>query len=182
MYRLLLFTTLLFFLYCDKQSKDKWNLTKPEFKHGKSYNYSEYISGTTDSAGQQSQTIKTGKEEIKEPLPSFTSESISNGTEPEKKSSGFFSFLFKGANSKRKKETQETICEEILEINKIVVMEQNQKLNTLTNEKKELSDQVNKLKKELQENVHQDQNHVRNLESEIIRLNKLIKILSSELK
>ena len=61
-------------------------------------------------------------------------------------------------------------------------MEQNQKLKALTNEKKELSDQVIKLKKELQDNVDQDQDHVRNLESEIIRLNELIKILSSELK
>ena len=74
------------------------------------------------------------------------------------------------------------MCEEILDINKIVVADQSQKLKVLNIENDNLLDQINSLERELRQVKRNDQERLRGLESEINKLNGLIKILSTEIK
>ena len=74
------------------------------------------------------------------------------------------------------------MCEEILDINKIVVAGQSQKLKVLNIENDNLLDQINSLERELRQVKRNDQERLRGLESEINKLNGLIKILSTEIK
>ena len=59
---------------------------------------------------------------------------------------------------------------------------QNKKLTSLKNDKKKLLDELNNIEKNHQRQKMQDQRENQRLEKEIDRLNRLIKILSSELK
>ena len=61
-------------------------------------------------------------------------------------------------------------------------MEQNRKLELLTDEKRRFIDQINSMEKKFQRQKNQGQNKQQSLEAEINRLNRLIKILSSEIK
>ena len=60
--------------------------------------------------------------------------------------------------------------------------DQNQKLKALNIENKKLLDQINSLEKELKQVKRNDQKRLSGLESEINKLNGLIKILSTEIK
>ena len=77
---------------------------------------------------------------------------------------------------------KQSMCEEILDINKIVVADQSQKLKVLNIENDNLLDQINSLERELRQVKRNDQERLRGLESEINKLNGLIKILSTEIK
>ena len=180
MRRLLLFITILLILYCDRESKEKAYLPKMEFNHKENPNYSHYFPGTSDSGRQNTKKEEFDKKTLAEPVPSFTSKSGSDQIDKQEKSSGFFAFLFN--DSEDENEQKQSICEEILDINKIVVADQSQKLKVLTSEKENLLDRINILERELQRISRKDQEHLRRLESEIKKLNGLIKILSTEIK
>ena len=180
MRRLLLFITILLILFCDRESKEKAYLPKMEFNHKENPNYSHYFPNTPDSIQQNTKKGMSGNKTLIEPIPSFLSQPKSDKSDEQENSSGFFAFLFN--DSKDENEQKQSICEEILDINKIVVADQNQKLKTLNIENKKLLDQINSLEKELKQVKRNDQKRQRGLESEINKLNGLIKILSTEIK
>ena len=180
MRRLLLFIIILLILYCDRESKEKAYLPKMEFNHKENPNYSHYFPGKLDSGNKNNQGENADGTISAEPVPSFPSQPISSQLENQEKSSGFFAFLF--SDLKDENEQKQSICEEILDINKIVVANQNQKLKVLTNEKENLLNQIKSLERELQRIKLKDQEHLRKLESKINNLNGLIKILSTEIK
>jgi hypothetical protein len=180
MRRLLLIITILLILYCDRESKEKAYLPKMEFNHKENPNYSHYFPGKSDSGNNNSQSGNVDETISAEPVPSFPFQPISNHLEEQKKSSGFFSFLFNDSEDENKK--KQSMCEEILDINKIVVADQSQKLKVLNIENDNLLDQINSLERELRQVKRNDQERLRGLESEINKLNGLIKILSTEIK
>ena len=61
-------------------------------------------------------------------------------------------------------------------------MEQSRKLKSLAEEKSQFIDQINSMKKKNQRQNNRDQEKQQSLTAEIDRLNRLIKILSSEIK
>ena len=180
MRRLLLFITILLILYCDRESKEKAYLPIMEFKRTENPNYSHYFPGTSDSGQQKTKEEESNKITSIEPVPSFQSQPKSDKSDEQENSSGFFAFLFNG--SKDENEQKQSICEEILDINKIVVANQNQKLKTFASEKENLLNRINSLERELKQVKRNDQKRLRGLESEINKLNGLIKILSTEIK
>ena len=175
-----LFTTLILVLNCGRETKDKWYGPKIKFKRTENPNYSHYFPGTSDSGRQNTKKEELDKKTLAEPVPSFTSKSGSDQLDKQEKSSGFFAFLFN--DSEDENEQKQSICEEILDINKIVVADQSQKLKVLTSEKENLLSRINRLERELQRIKRKDQERLRGLESEINKLNSLIKILSTEIK
>ena len=180
MRRLLLYITILLILYCDRESKEKAYLPKMELNRKENPNYSHYFPGKLDSENKNNQGGNADGTISDEPVPSSPYQPISRQLEDQEKTSGFFAFLF--SDSKDENEQKQSICEEILDINKIVVTDQNQKLKTLTSEKENLLNQINSLERELRQVKRKDQEHLRGLESEINKLNGLIKILSTEIK
>ena len=180
MRRLLLIITILLILYCDRESKEKAFLPKMELKRTENPNYSHYFPDTSDSGQQKTKEEESNKKTSIEPVPSFQSQPKSDKSDEQENSSGFFAFLFN--NSKDEDEQKQSICEEILDINKIVVADQSQKLKALNSENENLLNQINNLEKELKQVKRNDQKRQRRLESEINKLNGLIKILSTEIK
>jgi len=182
MHKLLIFASLLILSNCGRETKGKFYLPKMEFKRTKSPNYKNYFPQAeipNQGGGEDSIYITT---EVSEPLPSFTPKS-KNLYPPEKeKSAGIFDFLFGNTDSDNEGYSNEAICEEILDINKIILIEQNRKLELLTDEKKQFIDQINSMDKKIQRQKNQGQDKQQTLETEIARLNRLIKILSSEIK
>ena len=71
---------------------------------------------------------------------------------------------------------------ELLDINKIILVEQNRKLELLAAEKRRFIDQINSVEKKIQREKNQGHAKQQSLEAEIDRLNRLIKILSSEIQ
>ena len=180
MRRLLLFITILLILYCDRESKEKAYLPKMEFNPKENPNYSHYFPNTSDSIKQNTKKGKTENKTPSEPVPFFPSQPILGQPEKQEKSSGFFAFLFN--DSEDENEQKQSICEEILDINKIVVAGQSKKLKALNIENEKLLDQINNLEKELKQVKRNDLKRLIGLESEINKLNGLIKILSTEIK
>lgn len=180
MRRLLLFITIPLILYCDRESKEKAYLPKMEFNRKENPNYSHYFPGKLDSGEKNNQGGNADGTISAEPVPSFPSQPISSQLADQGKSSGFFAFLF--SDLKDENEQKQSICEEILDINKIVVADQNQKLKTLGSDKENLLNQINSLERELRQVKRKDQERLRELESKVDKLNELIKILSTEIK
>jgi len=180
MRRLLLFITILLILYCDRESKEKAYLPKMELNRKENPNYSHYFPGKLDSGNKNNQGGNADGTISDEPVPSSPSQPISSQLEDQEKTSGFLAFLF--SDSKDKNEQKQSMCEEILDINKIVVSGQSKKLKVLNIENEKLSDQINSLEKELKQVKRNDQKRLRKFESEINKLNGLIKILSTEIK
>ena len=180
MRRLLLIITILLILYCDRESKEKAYLPKMEFNHKENPNYSHYFPGKLDSGEKNNQGGNADGTISAEPVPSFPSQPISSQLADQGKSSGFFAFLF--SDSKDENEQKQSICEEILDINKIVVAGQSKKLKALNIENEKLLDQINSLEKELKQVKRNDLKRLSGLESKINKLNGLIKILSTEIK
>jgi|ETN02SMinimDraft_2_1059926.scaffolds.fasta_scaffold30672_2 hypothetical protein len=181
---LLLFIAILFNFNCEDKSKldEKVYLPEIKFKRTKNPNYSQYFPDSEDTINHNSNRSKTDKNlNTTEPLPSFESQPISNSSEKKENSSGFFTSLFSSSQSKNKK-SEEEICSELLNINKVILNEQNSKLITLENDKKKLLEEIISLEKKYQKLNTKDQKDNQRLETEIIRLNSLIKILSSELR
>ena len=182
MHRLLLFITILLISYCGRESKEKSYLPKMEFKRTKNPNYSNYFPNIQDTVQQNANKIISDDKKSSEPIPSFTSQPISKQSKKKEKSSGFFTSLFGKSGLDKEKDEYEKICEELLDINKIVLKEQNEKLTSLTSDKKQLVNEINNIEKKLQGQTIQDQKEKLRLETEIDRLNRLIKILSTEIK
>ena len=181
MQRFLLFITILFISYCGRESKEKVYLPKMEFKQTENPNYSNYFPNSLDTAKQNTKNIRSDTKNSSEPVPSFTSQPISNQLNKKKQSPGFFASLFGGTGSNDDNNTEKRICEDLLDINKTVLSDQNKKLISLISEKKQLLDEINNIEKNYQRQKIQGQKERLELEIEIDRLNRLIKILSSEL-
>ena len=182
MHKLLILASLLLISNCGKETKDRWYFPKKEFKRTKNPNYKNYFTQAelTKQADKKDEIIE--KNTSSEPLPSFTSISTKKDLPEKEKSAGIFDFLFGNTDSENEGYSNEAICEEILDINKIILIEQNRKLELLTDEKRQFIDQINSMDKKIQRQKNQGKNKQQSLEAEIDRLNRLIKILSSEIK
>ena len=189
MHKLLIFASLLLISNCGRETKEKVYLPKIEFERTKNPNYKNYFpqAEITKQADKKDEIIE--KNTSSEPLPSFTSISTKKDPLEKEKSAGIFDFLFGNTDSENEGYSNEAICEEILDINKIILIEQNRKLveqnrklELLTDEKRQFIDQINTMDKKNQMEKNQGQDIQQSLEAEIDRLNRLIKILSSEIK
>ena len=182
MRKLLIFASLLLFYNCGRETKEKVYLPKIEFKHTENSNYKNYFpqAEIPKEKGNNDTRIKTT--DFSEPLPAFTPKSKKMVTPKKEKSAGVFDFLFGNTDSEKEDYSNEAICEELLDINKIILVEQNRKLESLADEKKQFIDQINSMEKKYQRENNQGQDKQQSLREEIARLNRLIKILSSEIK
>ena len=182
MKKLLLFATILLISYCGNKSTKKVYLPKMKFKRTQNPNYSNYFPDIQDTANQNTQKLTSSNNiNTTKPVPSFKSQSISNLPDNKENSPGFFASFF-GVFVPKNRNSKERICAELLDINKTVVTEQNIKLISLKSTKKKLLDEINNLGKKIQRQKTQEKKENQRLEKEIDRLNKLIKILSTELK
>jgi len=179
MQRINLFILILFFIYSCGDPYNRWDIEKQEFERKKSQHYSSYLS-ESNPTNERRQEIKSETTRIEEPIPQFNPEKEKSAPQPKQKK-GFFSSLF-GKNSKEKvEERRQSLCEELLDINKIVVMEQNERVMSLIEEKKQLDEKISQMEDTITERDRQDSRQIRILQNEISRLNDLIKILSSEI-
>ena len=182
MKKLLLFTIIFFISYCGNKPKDKVYLPKMKFERTQNPNYSNYFPDTQDTVNQNTQEPQySNNKNNAEPIPSFNSQPISNPPDNKEKTSGFFASLFGGSGSK-KQNSEEKICAELLNINKTVLTEQNSKLTSLKSDKNKLLNELNNLEKKYQRQKTLVQKENKLLQLEIDRLNRLIKILSTEIK
>ena len=182
MRKLLIFASLLIFYNCGRETKEKIYLPKTTFKRTKNPNYKNYFpqAEIPKQKGNNDGGIETA--EFSEPLPAFTPKSEKTAVYEKEKSAGVFDFLFGNTNSKKEEYSNEAICEELLDINKIILVEQNRKLESLAEEKKIFINQINSMEKIFQRENNQGQEKQQSLREEIARLNRLIRILSSEIK
>ena len=182
MRKLLIFASLLIFYNCGRETKEKVYLPKIKFKRTKNTNYKNYFPQAEIPKQQENNDGRIKTTKISEPLPAFTPKSIKVAPSEKEKSAGIFDFLFGNTDSENEGYSNEAICEEILDINKIILIEQNRKLELLTDEKRQFIDQINSMEKQNKREKYQGQDKQQSLEAEIDRLNRLIKILSSEIK
>jgi len=182
MHKLLIFASLLLISNCGRETKEKVYLPKIEFERTKNPNYKNYFPQVeiTKQADKKDEIIE--KNTSSEPLPSFTSISTKKDPPEKEKSAGIFDFLFGNTDSEKEDYSNEAICEELLDVNKIILVEQSRKLKSLAEEKSQFIDQINSMKKKNQRQNNRDQEKQQSLTAEIDRLNRLIKILSSEIK
>ena len=182
MHKLLIFASLLLISNCGRETKEKVYLPKIEFERTKNPNYKNYFpqAEITKQADKKDEIIE--KNTSSEPLPSFTSISTKKDPPEKEKSAGIFDFLFGNTDSEKEDYSNEAICEELLDVNKIILVEQSRKLKSLADEKSQFIDQINSMKKKNQRQNNRDQEKQQSLTAEIDRLNRLIKILSSEIQ
>ena len=182
MHKLLIFASLLLISNCGRETKEKVYLPKIEFERTKNPNYKNYFPQVeiTKQADKKDEIIE--KNTSSEPLPSFTSISTKKDPPEKEKSAGIFDFLFGNTDSEKEDYSNEAICEELLDVNKIILVEQSRKLKSLADEKSQFIDQINSMKKKNQRQNNRDQEKQQSLTAEIDRLNRLIKILSSEIR
>jgi len=182
MHKLLILASLLLISNCGRETKKEWYFPKKEFKRTKNPNYKNYFP-QAEILKQETDKNKLIESSISsEPLPSFTSISTKKDSPEKENSASIFDFLFGNVDSENEDYSNETICAELLDINKIILVEQNRKLELLTAEKRRFIDQLNSMEKKIQRQKNQGQDKQISLETEIDRLNRLIKILSSEIK
>jgi len=181
MHKLLLFASLLLISNCGRETKDKWYIPKLDFKRTKNPNYKHYFPQAV--LPKQKEGVENTNDTIPpfEPIPSLSNKPLRNESIKKEKTAGIFDFLFGSTNPEKENYSNEAICEELLDINKLMLIEQNRKLELLTDEKKRFIDQINNLELKFQRLKNQDQDTQKSLENEIDRLNRLIKILSSEI-
>ena len=182
MRKLLIFASLLIFYNCGRETKEKVYLPKIEFKRTKNPNYKNYFPKAEIPKQKENNDSRIETTDISEPLPAFTPKSKKVAAPEKEKSAGVFDFLFGNTDSEKEDYSNEAICEELLDINKIILVEQNRKLESLADEKRQFIDQINSMEKKNQRQNNQDQEKQQSLREEIARLNGLIKILSSEIK
>ena len=182
MRKLLIFASLLIFYNCGRETKEKVYLPEIKFKRTNNPNYKNYFPQAKIPKQKGSNDSRIETTEIPEPFPAFTPKSTRMTAPQKEKSAGIFDFLFGNSESKKEDYSNEAICEELLDINKIILVEQNRKLESLADEKRQFIDKINSMEKKIQRQTNQEQNKKQTLESEINRLNRLIKILSSEIK
>ncbi len=182
MHKLLIFASLLLISNCGRETKEKVYLPKIEFERTKNPNYKNYFpqAEITKQADKKAEIIE--KNTSSEPLPSFTSISTKKDPPEKEKSASIFDFLFGNTDSENEDYSNQAKCEELLDTNKIILVEQNRKLESLTDENRQFIDQINSMQNKFQKQNNHRQDKQQSLESEIDRLNRLIKILSSEIK
>ncbi len=174
MYILLILCSLIVFTNCGKKDTNKAYLPKMEFKRTPNPNYDNYFPSEPPSK------LKNDKNEVptlKEPVPSFPEKTTTNTKQQD--SPGFFSFFKKNDD---KKNEQENICEELLDINKNILIDQNTKIVVLNKDNLALKKQIDDLQNQINILDQEKLNSNELLEKEVDRLNKLIKLLSTELK
>jgi len=182
MRKLLIFASLLIFYNCGRETKEKVYLPKIEFKRTKNPNYKNYFPQAEIPKQQENNDNKIKTTEISEPLPAFTPKPKKVAAPKKEKFASVFDFLFGNTDSEKEDYSNEAICEELLDVNKIILVEQSRKLKSLADEKRQFIDQINSMKKKNQRQNNQGQEKQQSLTAEIDRLNRLIKILSSEIK
>ena len=182
MRKLLIFASLLIFYNCGRETKEEVYLPKIEFKRTKNPNYKNYFPQAEIPKQKENNDSRIETTEISEPLPAFTPKSKKVATPEKEKSAGVFDFLFGNTDSEKEDYSNEAICEELLDVNKIILVEQSRKLKSLAEEKSQFIDQINSMKKKNQRQNNRDQEKQQSLTAEIDRLNRLIKILSSEIQ
>ena len=182
MRKLLIFASLLIFYNCGRETKEKVYLPKIELNRTKNPNYKNYFPQAEIPKHKENNDGRIETTEISEPFPSFTPKSTKVTHHEKEKSAGVFDFLFGNTDSQKEDYSNEAICEELLDINKIILVEQNRKLESLADEKRQFIDQINSMEKKIQRQNNQGQEKQQSLAAEIARLNRLIKILSSEIK
>ena len=152
-----------------------------EFKKTSNSEYDKYFPNEKDAnITSNSEQNSSEKQVQSEPIPSFNETNL-NIIEGNNKSKGFFSFLFKDNNKIQDNNDQE-VCNELLDINKNILIDQNKKLVVLNNKNVELVNKVKKMELEIKNIKGEKSTEQRSLQREINRLNKLIKILSTEIK
>ena len=174
-------TTIILFVCCGRQSNNQWTSEDDHYKKNASKIYSDFFRGQKDREKSLKVENSDKLKKTQEPLPSFTSKPITNQKEEVKQSSGFFSFFSGKSKQDIKNESRQAVCEELLDINKIVVIDQNEKLIELSIEKNNMLTQINVLEKNIKNMNRGDTKRIHELESEVFRLKRLIKILSSEI-
>ena len=182
MRKLLIFSSLLIFYNCGRETKEKVYLPKIEFKRPKNPNYKNYFPQADIPKQQENNDGRIKTTKISEPLPAFTPKSKKTAAPEKEKFAGVFDFLFGNTDSEKEDYSNEAICEELLDVNKIILVEQSRKLKSLADEKSQFIDQINSMKKKNQRQNNRDQAKQQSLTAEIDRLNRLIKILSSEIR
>ena len=182
MYKLLIFASLLLISNCGRETKEKVYLPKIEFERTKNPNYKNYFPQVdiTKQADKKDEIIE--KNTSSEPLPSFTSIATKKDPPEKEKSAGIFDFLFGNTDSENEDYSNQAKCEELLDTNKIILVDQNRKLESLTDENRQFIDKINSMERKNQRQNSQSQEKQQSLAAEIDRLNRLIKILSSEIK
>tara|TARA_B100001250_G_C19563616_1_gene684465 strand:+ start:313 stop:849 length:537 start_codon:yes stop_codon:yes gene_type:complete len=162
---------------CGKKNPEKSYLPKMEFKKKPNPKYDHYFPNKNGTKiGSKSKS--TAKLASKEPIPSFQKTTITN-TKKES-SQGFFKSLFTKTDDNKNEE--QNVCKELLDINKDILIDQNNKLVALNKDNLNLKKQLADLDSQINRLETTKSNSSRSLEKEIDRLNKLIKILSTEIK
>ena len=182
MRKLLIFASLLIFYNCGRKTKEKVYLPKIEFKRTINPKYKNYFPQVEIPKQKENNDSRIKTTEIPEPLPAFTPKTKKTAAHKKEKYAGIFDFLFGNTDSEKEDYSNEAICEELLDVNKIILVEQSRKLKSLADEKSQFIDQINSMKKKNQRQNNRDQEKQQSLTAEIDRLNRLIKILSSEIK
>ena len=181
MSKFILSCSLLLLSNCGDGRTNKAYLPKMEFKKVPNSKYDKYFPDERDtkinSNAEQKESVKQVQSE---PIPSFNETNL-NIIETNNKSEGFFSFLFKD-NNKIQDNNDQDVCSELLDINKNILIDQNKKLIVLNNKNVELVSKVKEMDQEIKKIQGYKSAEQRTLQQEINRLNKLIKILSTEIK
>ena len=175
-------TLIILLICCSQPTNDHQYSENYQYKKNTSKIYSNFLRGNKERKEVLTENNSANTEKTKEPLPSFNSQPITNQKESTKKSSGIFSFFSRNSNEEIHNENRKDVCEELLDINKIVVIDQNEKLIEISIEKDNMLQQIRSLEKNIINMNREDNERIQTLETEIDRLNWLIKILSSEIK
>jgi len=180
MQRISLFILILISLFSCGDPHKRWDIENKEFERKESHHYSSYLSGTRQTNDKLNGN-NSERSSIKEPIPEFSDQNDKRDEQSEE-NVGFFASVF-GSSSKESDVTmKQSVCEELLDINKIVVMEQNERVMSLIDEKKQLEIKISDLENSILQKDQRGNNQIRVLQTEISKLKDLVKILSSEIK
>ena len=142
MQKLLLFAAFIWISNCGKDSKNEFDLVSQSFDRTQTPKYSKYISGEDETEKDSPKKNPTQELSKQEPVPSFQPQKMTDQVEPpisekadvdnksesKEESKGFFGFISDWFGEDIVIEKDQTVCKELLDINKIVVAEQNSKL------------------------------------------------------
>ena len=172
-------TAVILLICCSRQPDHSLNSTKTDYKKNKQDVYSDIF-----KAKKEHEEHKSTEKSVTTPPPlsSFNSQPIESQSENDKESSGFFSFLFWDSKEEILLEKRTAVCNELLDINKIVVVDQNKKLIDLSIDKDNMVQKINSLEENIKKLHRTENERIKELESEVDRLNWLVKVLSSEIR
>lgn len=181
---------------CGDKKDNRFDLVSQNFSRSEAENYSEKLSGKGNSSeANQNKEGKNSKSRVKdkEPLPEFNAAEQfkagftksfpeKNAKNSEGESTGFFSKFSGWFGSDEKKDADITTCQEMLDLNKTIITEQNKKIAKLNSEKNQFENRIGELERKLKQKSRGDSQKILELESELMQLKKLVEILSSEIK